>query len=253
MIALLAWSAWLLSVILGTALFMMRSAETGLTYVSLPRFLYFIWILVCVLVLAHLRAPVPAALALGAAVIVGIWAMLGDEPVAGGRRAELTERVEGCRRALQKDERNPASLELLGDAYSTVEHKALALKYWGQAYDIWPQAKLLEKIECVKRSDPVFFIWGRPCASELRACPACERISSRLEFSCPRCGEAFFAGRADWVALRFNRIYETTGAGSAVESGLALLPFLFYCAPWAYIAAWLVWIGARRPGPAEAA
>lgn len=251
MLALIAWSAWLIAIVLGAALFVMRSAETGLSYVNLPRLLYFMWIMVCVLVFAYLRAPVPAAIALGLALVVGIHAMLGDEPVAGGRHAEVVARVEGCRRALKEDLRNPASLELLGDVYSTLENKALALKYWGEAYEIWSQAKLLEKMVCVKRHDPVYFIWGSPCARELRACPGCERIGSRMEFSCPRCGEVFFPGRLTWLAVRFNRTYETTGAGSAVESALAFLPFLYFCEPWAYVLACLVWAGARRPGPVE--
>ena len=249
MIALFTWSAWLITIILGAALFMMRSAETGLTYINLPLFLYYVYIQMCVLILAHLRLPIPAAMALGVAIVVGVWAMLGDEPVPGGRAAEVAERVEGCQRALKADKRNPASLELLGDTYSTLEDKALALKYWGLSYEIWSQAKLLEKIECVKRPDPVFFIWGSPCVRELRACSVCERVLSRLAFSCPRCGEVFFPSRVAWLAVRFNRIYETTGAGSAVETGLVFLPFLFFCEPWAYVLAWLVWIGARRPGP----
>jgi hypothetical protein len=134
-----------------------------------------------------------------------------------------------------------------------LEDKPLALKYWGLAYAIWPQAKLLEKIECVKRADPVFFIWGSPCARELKACPSCERVGVRGEFSCPRCEERLFPGRATWAAARFNRLYESNGAGAAVETGLAFLPFLFFCAPLAYVAAWLIWIGARRRGPETAA
>lgn len=252
MIALLSWSAWALAVVVGFCLFIARSAETGLAYVNLPRLLYFFWMLVCVLLLSVLRAPEAAAAALGLAAAVGVWAMLGDEPVPGGRAAEVLERVDGCRRALKEDGRNPASLELLGDVYSTLEDKPLALKYWGLAYEIWPQAKLLEKIECVKRPDPVFHVWGSPCARELRACPSCERVGPRLEFACARCGECFFPGRAIWAAARFNRTYESTGAGAAVETGLALLPFLYFCAPWAYALAWLVWIGARRPGPETA-
>lgn len=253
MTVLLCWSAWALAVVLGFCLFIARSGETGLAYVNLPRLLYFLWILVCVLILAALRAPAAAAAALGLAAAVGVWAMLGDEPAPGGRASEVVERVKGCRRALKEDARNPASLELLGDAYSTVENKPLALKYWGLAYDIWPQAKLLEKIECVKRSDPVFFIWGGPCARELRACPSCERVVARLAFACPGCGAGFFPGRPGWAAARFNRLYETSGAGEAVQTGLVFLPFLFFCAPWAYATAWLIWIGARRPGPEAAA
>lgn len=249
MIALLCWSAWLLALVIGGALFMMRSAETGLSYVNLPLFLYYVYIQMCVLILAHLHMPIQAAMALGVALVVGVWAMMGDEPVAGGRAAEIAERVAGCQRALKADKRNPASLELLGDTYSTLEDKGLALKYWGQAYEIWSQAKLLEKIECIKRPNPVFFIWGSPCVRELRACPVCERVGPRLAYSCLRCGEVFFSNRADWLAVRFNRTYETTGAGAAVETGLAFLPFLFFCEPWAYALAWLVWIGARRPGP----
>lgn len=253
MISLFAWSAWLISVVIGAAMFMMRSAETGLAYVNLPRFLYFMWIMVCVLLLAHMRAPIPAAMALGIALMVGVMAMIGDEPVAGTRAAELTERVAGCQRALKEDKNNPASLEILGDVYSTLEDKTLALKYWGLAYEIWSQAKLLEKIECVKRPEPVFVIWGTPCVRELKACPRCERIGARLDFACPRCGEIFFPSRAVWLMVRFNRIYETTGAGEALETGLVFLPFLFFCEPWAYIVTWLVWIGARRPGPVGAA
>jgi hypothetical protein len=251
MIALLSWSSWLIAIVIGLAVFIMRSAETGLTYINLPGFLYYIWIMACALILAYLRAPVPAALAIGVAVVVGVWAVLGEEPVRGSRHTEVVERIKGCQRALKADKRNPASLELLGDVYSTLENKELALKYWGLAYEIWARAKLLEKIESVKRADPVFFIWGSSCANELRACPTCERAGSRLEFSCPRCGEVFYPGRASWVSVRFNRVYETTVAGPAVEMGLLFLPFLFFCEPWAYAAAWLVWIGARRPAPPE--
>lgn len=247
MTALLAWSAWLIAILIGLGVFVARSAETGLTYVSLPRLFYALYVMVCVLVLSALRAPAAAAAAFAVALAAGIWAMLGDEPVAGGREAEVRERVAGCRRALEADKRNPASLELLGDVYSTLENKELALKYWGQAYEIWSQAKLLEKIECVKRRDPVFYIWGSPCAGQLRACPGCEQVRRRLDYSCPRCGEIFFPDRATWAAARFNRLYDRTGAGAAVETGLAFLPFLFFCEPWAYAAAWLVWIGARRP------
>lgn len=250
---MLTWSAWLITVILGLGMFLLRSSETGFSYVSLPRLLYFLWILVCVLVLGALRAPAPAAIALGLALIVGVWAMLGDEPPPSTRAVEVIERVQGCRRALEADARNPASLELLGDVYSTLENKALALKYWGLAYDIWSQAKLLEKIEFVKRPDPVFYIWGSPCVRELRACSTCERVVGRLTFSCKKCGEVFFPGRADWAAARFNRIYETTGAGAAVETGLAFLPFLYGCGSLAYGLVWLVWIGARRPGPERTA
>lgn len=252
MIAVVSWAAWGVAVVSGFCLSVARTAETGMAYVNLPRLLYFLWILVCVLVLAVLRAPVAAAVCLLIALVVGVRAMFGDEPGAGGRAFEVIERIKGCRRALAADARNPASLELLGDAYSTVENKTLALKYWGSAYEIWPQAKLLEKIECVKRENPVFFIWGNPCARELRACPACERVGARLAFACAHCGEVFFSGRAIWAATRFNRLYETSGAGTAVETGLIFLPFLFYCAPWAYAFAWLVWIGARRPGPVTA-
>jgi len=251
-LALVAWASWLLAVVLGFCLFIARTSETGMSYVNLPRLLYFLWILVCVMFLAVARAPLPAALCLGLAVAVGIWAILGDEPPPSRRRKEIEERVDGCRRALKEEARNPASLELLGDVYSTLESKDIALKYWGLSYEIWSNAKLLEKIECVKRRDPVFFIWGGPCVKELRACPACERVGSRLDFSCPRCGEIHFESRSHWAALRFNRIYETTGAGEAVETGLAFLPFLFFCEPWAYVAAWLVWSGARRPGPETA-
>ncbi|MBI2386397.1 MAG: hypothetical protein HYV14_10335 [Elusimicrobia bacterium] len=253
MTALLSWSAWALAVTVGSCVFVARSAETGLAYVNLPRFLYFLWVLVCVLLLSVLREPAAAAAALILAAAVGVRAIIGDEAAPGGRAAEVLERVAGCRRALEADARNPASLELLGDVYSTLEDGPLALKYWGLAYAIWPQAKLLEKIECVKRPDPVFHVWGSPCVRELRACPACERVGPRLEFACPRCGEAFFPGRAGWAAARFNRAYEANGAGAAVETGLAFLPFLYFCAPWAYALAWLVWIGARRPGPEAAA
>lgn len=252
-LTLVLWSSWTLVCLLGFCLFVARTSETGMTYVNLPRLLYFLWILVCVMFLAIARAPVPAALSMLLAVAVGLWAILGDEPTPTGRYNEILERVEGCKRALKENARNPASLELLGDAYSTVENKTLALKYWGLCYENWSNAKLLEKIECVKRRDPVFFIWGGPCARELRACSECERVCGRLTYSCPRCGEIFFPDRLSWASERFNRFYETTGAGSTVETGLAFLPFLFFCAPWAYVAAWLIWSGARRPGPESAA
>ena len=61
MIALFAWSAWLIAVVIGLCVFIMRSAETGLTYINLPGFLYYVWIMACALILAHLRAPATAA------------------------------------------------------------------------------------------------------------------------------------------------------------------------------------------------
>jgi hypothetical protein len=245
----LAWTAWAAVTIAGLCLFLLRSGDTGFNYVNLPRLLYFFWILLCVLLLSVLRAPTAAAAGLALAGIVGVWAMVGDEPARGGRLNEVVERVKGCRRALALDARNPASLELLGDVYSTLEDKALALKYWGLAYDIWSQAKLLEKMERVKRPVPVFHYWGRPCARELRACAKCERIVSRRAFFCADCGEVFSPDRPTWLATRFNALYEATGAGLAVETGFVFLPFLFLCAPWAYALSWLVWLGARRRGP----
>lgn len=251
MIHVIAWSGWLLAVLTGCGLFVLRGAGSGLSYVSLPRLLYFMWLLVCVLVLAAMRAPYAAAAGLTLAAIVGVWAFLGDEPGALRRRAELSERLEGCRRALEENERNPASLELIGDVYSTLEEAGLALRYWERAYAVLPQTKLREKIAGLRRSTPSFHCWGAACAREVRACPECEAVGSRLDFAC-RCGAGHFPDRASWLAVRFNRLCDETGAGRAIESGLFLLPFLYLCAPWAYALAWLIWIGARRPGPGAA-
>ncbi len=249
LLPLLAWASWAVLAVLGLCLCILRSTETGLAYVNLPRLAYFFWILVCVMLMASLKAPEAAAGGLIAAFCVGLYALVGDEPVRGGRERELVERAEGCRRALKENERNPASLELLGDAYSTIEDGTLALRHWERSYVIFPNAKLLEKMERVKRERPVFHYWGEPCARELRACQRCERIGSRRAFACPGCGQAFYPDRASWLASRFNALWEADGAGRAVETGVALLPFLFWCAPWAYGLAWLCWTGARREGP----
>jgi hypothetical protein len=249
MLPTLAWAAWALVTVAGFCLFFLRSTETGLAYVNLPRLLYFFWILLCVMLMASRRSPEAAAAGLIFAFVLGAWAMIGDEPSRGGRLEDLVERVKGCRRALELDARNPASLELIGDVYSTLEDKTLALRYWERSYAIVSNAKLLEKMESVRRENPVFLVWGEPCARELRACPECERIGPRGAYACARCGERFYPDRPSWLAVRFNRLWETTGAGMAAETGLIFLPFLFWCAPWAYGLAWLCWLGARRSGP----
>ena len=252
MIHLVAWCGWLLAILIGCGLFFLRSTETGFSYVSLPRLFYFLWVMVCVLVLAAMRAPYLAGAGLALAAVVGVGAFMGNEPGAIRRRAEVSERLEGCRRALEKNERNPASLELIGDVYSTLEEADLALRYWERANEIMPQTKLREKIAGLQREVPSFHFWGAPCAHEVRACPKCEAVGSRLDFSC-RCGARFFPGRITWLAVRFNRLCDGTGAGRAIGSGLVLLPFLYMCAPWAYAIAWMVWIGARRSSPTGAA
>lgn len=248
MIEHVAWAVWLVVSLAGLLLFFLRSSETGLSYVNLPRLLYFFWVGGCVMLMSTSVSPVVSMWCLVGALVVGFYAMVGDEPLRGGRRKEVVERVKGCRRALELDERNPASLEMLGDVYSTLEDAGLALRYWERSYAIASRAKVLEKIESVKRDVPMFPLWGDPCTAELRACPGCELVVSRLAYSC-RCGEVFFMERATWLAVRFNRAWETTGAGTAVETGLALLPFLFWCEPWAYGVAWLLWLGARRESP----
>jgi hypothetical protein len=251
LLVLLSWSSWALLTVAGLGLFVMRSAETGLSYVSLPRVFYFFWIMLCVMLMAYVKAPVAAAFCLLLACAVGVYALIGDEPEPGSRAREVLERVAGCRRALEENARNPMSLELLGDAYSTIEERTLALAYWDRSYAIVPNAKLLEKIERLRRDAPVFFYWGPPCASELRACPKCERLLLRSAWNCA-CGEGFFPDRPTWLAGRFNRAWEDTGAGRAVMTGLALSPYLYLTEPWAYGIVWLVWVGARRLGPAEA-
>lgn len=233
-------------------MFFLRSTETGFSYVSLPRLFYFLWVMVCVLVLAAMRSPYLAGASLALAAVVGVGAFRGNEPGAVRRREEVSERLEGCRRALEENERNPASLELIGDVYSTLEEAGLALSYWDRANEIMPQTKLREKIAGLHREVASFHYWGAPCAHEVRACPKCEAVGSRLDFSC-RCGARFFPGRMSWLAVRFNRLCDGTGAGRAIGSGLLLLPFLYMCAPWAYATAWLIWIGARRSSPRGAA
>ncbi|UPT74492.1 MAG: hypothetical protein M0D55_01765 [Elusimicrobiota bacterium] len=210
LLTLLSWSSWTLLTVIGLGLFVMRSAETGLSYVSLPRLLYFFWIMLCVMFMAYVKAPGAAAICLLLASAVGVYALIGDEPEPGSRAKEVLERVAGCRRALEENERNPMSLELLGDAYSTIEERAHALRCWERSYAIVPNAKLLEKIERLRRAVPVFFYWGPPCAHELRACPQCERVLVRSAWACA-CGERFFPDRPTWLAARFNRIWEDTG------------------------------------------
>ncbi len=249
---MIAWCGWLLAVLVGCGLFFLRSTETGFSYVSLPRLFYFLWVMVCVLVLAAMRSPYLAGASLALAAVVGVGAFRGNEPGAVRRREEVSERLEGCRRALEENERNPASLELIGDVYSTLEEAGLALSYWDRANEIMPQTKLREKIAGLHREVASFHYWGAPCAHEVRACPKCEAVGSRLDFSC-RCGARFFPGRMSWLAVRFNRLCDGTGAGRAIGSGLLLLPFLYMCAPWAYATAWLIWIGARRSSPRGAA
>ncbi len=247
-----AWGAWALAVVTGAGMFMLRSTETGLAYVNLPRLFYFMWVLTCVLLATAFQQTAAAALGLAFAAAVGIWAFVGDEPAWGTRLEELRERAAGCRRALAEDERNPMSLELLGDAYSTLEDPVLALKYWEKSYAIVQQTGLREKIERAKRPAPSFYYSGPRAARDARACPGCEEIVPRLAASCRACSRPLFSDAWGLRAARFNRFCEETGAGAAIESGLLLLPFLYFCAPWAYGLAWLVWIGARRPGPKEA-
>lgn len=248
---LLAWSSWSILAVLGLGVFVMRSAETGMAYVNLPRILYFFWILLCVMALAYVKAPGAAAASLLLACGVGVYALIGDEPEIGGRAKEIRARVEGCRRALVENARNPMSDELLGDAYSTIEERELALRYWERCYSVVPNAKLLEKIEGLRRDVPVFYYWGAPSSLELIACRGCEKVLPRGVWACA-CGERFYTDRPTWLAFRFNRAWESTGAGRAVRTGLWLSPYLYLTDPWAYGLLWLLWTGAGRRGPVEA-
>lgn len=240
------WAAWLAVTATGIVMTMLRSAEDAFSTVSLPKLLYMMWLMVCVLALVALRLVQEAVIGFAAALAVGAFAFMGGQTSAR-RREELAERLRGARAALEEDPRNGMSMELLGDVASTLEEREGALRWYERAYAVVPNAGLLEKIEGLKREVPNFHIWGNPCAHELRLCPACEELNARGAYECVRCGKAFFHSRLLWRAASFNRFCDDNGLTEMLESGLALLPFLFACGPWAYGFSWLVWAGARRP------
>lgn len=248
---LFAWSAWALATLSGVILIILRSAEDSYVSVSLPRLLYMMWLMVCVLALVALHHITQAIIGLVAALFVGALAFMGQEPDSR-RRKEVAERLAGARAALAENPENGMSMELIGDVCSTLEEKGRALDWYRKAYQRVPNAKLQEKILGLERTPPRFYVWGNVCADELRICPGCEELNGRPDFECRRCGKAFFPTRGLWLASRFNRLCDETGLTAALESGLALLPFLFWCGPAAYSFAWLIWAGARRPRAAKA-
>ncbi|MDX6770204.1 MAG: hypothetical protein SF051_11785 [Elusimicrobiota bacterium] len=240
------WGAWALTTMSGVVLVILRSAENSYSSVSLPRLLYMMWLMACVLVLVALRHVFEAAVGLGAALVVGALTFVSSEAVSR-RQKEIEERLRGARQALKEDPENGLSMELIGDVCSTLEHRDLALSWYEKAYALIPNAKLLEKLSNLKRSPPVFHIWGNPCARELRLCPSCETLCRRGDYSCRRCGEVFFAAPGLWRAAAFNGLCDEYGVTEVLESGVVLLPFLFACGPLPYGFCWLVWAGARRP------
>jgi hypothetical protein len=240
------WAGWLAVTAAGIVMTMLRSAEDAFSTVSLPKLLYMMWLMVCVLAFVALRLVREASIGLAAALAVGALAFMGGRTSAR-RREELAERLAGARAALEENPKNGLSMELLGDVASTLEEREGALRWYEKAYAVVPSAGLLEKIERLKREQPDFHVWGNPCAHELRLCPACEELNARGAYECVRCGKAFFPSRLLWRAASFNRFCDDNGLTEMLESGLALLPFLFYCGPWAYGFCWLVWAGARRP------
>lgn len=242
------WSGWGLVTVLGIVLIMLRSAENSFSTVSLPRLLYMMWLMVCVLVLVALRHVAEASVGLVLALAVGAMAFMSDEK-SSRRRKEIEERLRGAREALKEDPDNGLSMELLGDVCSTLEEREPALRWYEKAYALIPNAKLLEKISNLRRVPPTFYTWGNPCSHELRLCPSCEALCGRGDYACRRCGEVFFPSAALWRAARFNRLADEYGVTEALESGVFLLPFLFACGPVAYGFSWLVWAGARRPRP----
>ncbi len=244
---LIGWSAWALATATGLILIVMRTAENAFTTVSLPRLLYLMWLMVCVLVLVAMRHVAAASVGLLFAAFVGALTFMSEDKKVSRRRGEIAERLRGAREALKEEPNNGLAMELLGDVSSTLEDRASALKWYEKAYAFIPNAKLLEKIENLKRTPPSFYIWGNVCAHELRLCPACETLCERDDYSCSRCGETFFSTPGLWWASRFNRVCDEYGLTEALESGVFLLPFLFVCGPMPYGFAWLVWAAARRP------
>lgn len=240
------WAGWLAVTALGIVMVMLRSAEDAFSTVSLPKLLYMMWLMVCVLAFVALHLVAEAAVGFVAALAVGAFAFMGGETSAR-RREELAERLRGAREALKENPNNGLSMELLGDVASTLEEREGALRWYERAYAVIPNAGLLEKIERLKREPPDFHIWGNPCAHELRLCPKCEELNARGAYDCARCGARFFSSRLLWRAAAFNRFCDDNGLTEILESGLALLPFLFACGPWAYGFTWLIWAGARRP------
>jgi tetratricopeptide (TPR) repeat protein len=240
------WAGWLAVTAAGIVMTMLRSAEDAFSTVSLPKLLYMMWLMVCVLAFVALRMVWEASIGLAAALAVGAFAFMGGA-TGSRRREELAERLAGARAALEENPNNALSMELLGDVASTLEEREGALRWYERAYALVPSAGLLEKLEGLRRETPNFFIWGNPCAHELRLCPACEELNARGAYACARCGKAFFGSRLLWRASAFNRFCDDNGLTEILESGLFLLPFLFACGPWAYGFCWLVWAGARRP------
>jgi hypothetical protein len=240
------WSGWALATLVGILLFALRSAEGGFVSVSLPKLLYMMWLMTCVLILVALRLVVPACVGLAAALLVGALAFAGEE-ADSRRRKEVAERLRGARAALAEHPNNGMSMELLGDVCSTLEEREPALAWYRKAYALVPNARLQEKIAGLERKVPLFYIWGNPCAHELRLCPGCEELNGRADAECRRCGRPFFATRALWAAAALTRVCDETGLTEALESGLLLLPFLYACGPGPYGLVWLVWAGARRP------
>ncbi|MFA6318636.1 MAG: hypothetical protein WC943_14605 [Elusimicrobiota bacterium] len=244
----LPWFLYAGAFIVGLVYAVLASFERVYERITLPQIAYLLYLLICA-VLTGNRGDLAATLVfLAVPAALFAWLTLRAEPGQSvSLQAEAQKELDLFRKVLAERPADVIALEGVGDLYAKVGEHELARRWYKKLSEVYAPNKAYERLR-ISLEEKISNIEINPIAGTdplmpffLRACPKCDSMAFRSQYSCQVCGEPFYADRWRWRAAVINRFLERHELVRVAVVSLVFLPFLFYCGSAAYFILLGVW------------